>query len=93
MTKPNAASAKDGAPGDDGGPTTSDTTSHDADLGYADAMAELETILSELEQPDVDIDRLADRVERAAFLVAHCRGRLDAARLRVTEIVADLETD
>ena len=65
----------------------------DTELGYAEAMAELEAILAELEQPDVDIDRLAERVERASSLVAHCRGRLDAARLRVTEIVADLETE
>lgn len=64
-----------------------------SELGYAAAMAELEAILRELEQPDVDIDVVADRVERAASLVALCRGRLEHARLRVTEIVADLESE
>ena len=71
---------------------TADDTADAETLGYAAAMHELETILRELEQPDVDIDVVADRVERAATLVALCRGRLEHARLRVTEIVADLES-
>lgn len=69
------------------------TAAAELELGYAEAMAELEEILAELEQPDVDIDLLATRVERASLLVAHCRGRLESARLRVTEIVADLDVD
>jgi len=32
--------------------------------GYAAALAELETILSELERTDVDVDVLAARVKR-----------------------------
>ena len=31
---------------------------------YAEALAELDTILDELESADVDVDRLADRVRR-----------------------------
>lgn len=59
--------------------------------GYAAAMAELDEILAELEDDRLDIDVLADRVARAAVLVAACRTRLDTARMRVTEIVADLD--
>jgi exodeoxyribonuclease VII small subunit len=61
------------------------------ELGYADAMAELETILHELERGDVDLDRLSDQVRRAADLVRLCRGRLDDTRTEVTRIVADLD--
>ena len=59
--------------------------------GYAAAMAELESILTQLEDDRLDIDHLADHVARAAFLVGLCRERLDTAKLRVTEIVADLD--
>lgn len=59
--------------------------------GYAAAMAELEAILGRLEDDRLDIDLLADHVARAAELVALCRERLDVARLRVNEIVADLD--
>lgn len=59
--------------------------------GYAAAMAELEGILVRLEDDRLDIDDLAGHVARAADLVALCRERLDVARLRVNEIVADLD--
>ena len=61
------------------------------DLGYAEAVEELEEILAELDSDDVDVDVLAERVKRAADLVQLCRRRLDAARVEVTRIVADLE--
>jgi exodeoxyribonuclease VII small subunit len=60
-------------------------------LGYAEAMAELDLILRELEDGEVDIDRLADQVRRAAELVRLCRGRLTDARTEVTRIVAQLD--
>lgn len=60
-------------------------------MGYAEAVDELEQILAELESDDVDVDRLADRVKRAADLIELCRGRLDEARVEVTRIVADLD--
>ncbi len=47
--------------------------SPDDDIGYADALDELDTILRELEGSDVDVDRLAERVARAADLIALCR--------------------
>ena len=61
------------------------------ELGYADALDELDDILRELEGSDVDVDRLADRVARAADLIALCRDRIGAARLRIDEVIADLD--
>ena len=61
--------------------------------GYADALAELDGILRELEGSDVDVDRLADRVARAAELIALCRDRIGRARLRIDEVIADLDGD
>ncbi len=72
----------------------SDDVDHDTGQpGYAEAMAELEAILDELEDGEVDIDRLAERVKRAATLVELCRGRVEEARLEVTRIVAELDGD
>jgi len=64
----------------------------DPELTYVGAMSELETILSELERDDVDIDHLTDRVARAAALIEFCRTRIEAARVDVTRLVEDLET-
>jgi exodeoxyribonuclease VII small subunit len=61
--------------------------------GYADALAELDLILRELESSDVDVDRLAERVARAAALIEICRERIDRARLRIDEVIAELDGD
>lgn len=63
----------------------------DQAIGYADALGELDVILRELEGSDVDVDRLAERVARAADLIAMCRDRIGAARLRIDEVIADLD--
>lgn len=60
-------------------------------LGYAEAVTELEAILTELEADDVDVDQLAEQVRRAADLIELCRGRLENAQVEVTRIVADLD--
>ena len=60
--------------------------------GYAQALSELDSILRELEASDVDVDRLAERVARAAELITLCRQRIANARLRIDEVIADLDT-
>lgn len=60
-------------------------------IGYAEALAELDVILRELEGSDVDVDRLADRVAHAADLIALCRDRIGNARLQIDEVIADLD--
>ena len=63
----------------------------DDTLGYADALAELETILDQLEDDDIDVDVLSTKVERAAELIRLCRTRIRSAQVNVEEIVAELE--
>lgn len=65
----------------------------DEPLGYAEALAELEGILEELEDDSLDVDLLATRVARAAELIARCRDRIDGARLEVERIVAGFDDD
>ena len=60
--------------------------------GYAEALDELEAILSELERPDVDVDVLATKVQRASLLIAFCRERITSARMQIDTALADLDT-
>jgi len=62
-------------------------------IGYAEAVAELDSILAELDDDRIDIDLLAVRVRRAAGLVRLCRARIIAARVEIDQIVADLADD
>ncbi len=58
---------------------------------YGEAMAELETILDELEGDQLDVDLLAARVQRASELLKVCRARIARAQDDVDRIVSDLE--
>ena len=60
-------------------------------LGYAEALAELEAILAGLEREAVDVDHLAERVQRAAALIRLCRSRLASARIEIETVLTDLE--
>lgn len=61
------------------------------DLTYSSAVSELDEILLELEDEALDVDVLADRVERASTLIRFCRTRITSARTQVSKIVADLD--
>ncbi len=71
--------------------TAAEAESVTAEIGYAEAMAEIEAILEELEGPDPDVDVLADQVGRAAELIAVCRERITAAELQVEQVMASLD--
>ncbi|MDA3020424.1 MAG: exodeoxyribonuclease VII small subunit [Actinomycetota bacterium] len=66
-------------------------TKKDEEMGYAEALKELETILAELERTDVDVDVLASRVERASELIRLCRDRIGNAKLQIDKVVNGLE--
>ncbi len=58
-----------------------------AGLSFEAALAELETIVAELESGQAPLEASIERYERGAKLKAHCEARLEAARLRVERIV------
>ncbi|MBL8750627.1 MAG: exodeoxyribonuclease VII small subunit [Planctomycetes bacterium] len=57
---------------------------------YAAASAELEQILQDIESGEIDLDVLAEKVERAAALLALCRQKLAATETKVTKVTAEL---
>lgn len=60
--------------------------------GYAEAMREVESIISELDSNSVDVDVLATKVERASFLINWCNERITSAQLTVDSLVANLSS-
>ena len=61
------------------------------DISWADAISELELILTRLDDDALDVDVLAAQVARAAELIALCRDRIAHTKLEVERIVGDLE--
>jgi exodeoxyribonuclease VII small subunit len=52
---------------------------------YTEAMARLETILSQLEEGNKSVDELSDLVKEAAGLVKYCRAKLRTAESDIQE--------
>ena len=65
----------------------------DAEPSFTDAMTELESILTRLDEDSVDVDRLAKELRRATELLELCRGKIRTAEAEVTQIVQQLEGD
>jgi exodeoxyribonuclease VII small subunit len=61
------------------------------EIGYAQAVAELNEILAALDDDSLDIDQLGEKVERAAVLIALCRDRIGLARAAVDQVVGTLD--
>jgi exodeoxyribonuclease VII small subunit len=62
-------------------------------LSFREAMDELEGILERIEGEEIDIDRLAEELRRAAQLLDLCRGKIRKAEVEVTQIVQSLEEE
>lgn len=62
------------------------------EIGFSTAIRELEQILAGIEGEEVDLDRLAEELQRAAGLLEVCRAKIRKAEVEVTQIVQRLES-
>ena len=60
-------------------------------LTYSQALTELEEIVSKIESEEIDIDVLAEKVKRAAYLIQFCRGKLRATEDEVKKSLSELK--
>ncbi len=60
---------------------------------YAEGLAELEGILEYLRGSEVDLEAMADRVERAGQLIRFCRQRLDDVSVQVNSVLESIKSD
>ncbi len=62
-------------------------------LSFGDAVAEVEEILSGLENDNVDIDKLGSEVRRAVELIQLCRDKLEKTDSEVRQLVEGLQNE
>jgi len=55
-------------------------------ISYNDALYEIETILNEIENNDVEIDQLSDKVKRVSFLLETCKSKLFKTEEQIEKI-------
>ncbi len=54
---------------------------------FEQALEALEDVVRQLERGDLSLEDALGAFERGVGLVQHCRGQLDAAELRIAELV------
>ena len=58
---------------------------------YNEAFSELQTIVSEIEQGEISVDELSEKVKRAAMLIKICKAKLTSTEEDVNQILKELE--
>ena len=66
-------------------------TANNEPTGYAEAIAEVEAILRELDSGTVDVDVLTVKVARAAELIEWCTARIAAVQEQVDGMVSSFD--
>lgn len=62
-------------------------------ITYTQAIAELETIVSEIENASIGVDELSEKVKRAAELIRFCRNKLTSTEKEVNSILKCIEDE
>ncbi len=60
---------------------------------YKDAIEEIESIVGEIENETVDVDVLAEKVKRAAYLIKYCKSKLKATDNEVKKVLREFEKE
>ena len=63
----------------------------DSKLTYEEAYKELESIISDIEEGEIGVDVLSEKVKRAAELIAFCKQKLATTESDVQKILDDLK--
>jgi exodeoxyribonuclease VII small subunit len=56
-------------------------------INYDTAVAEIEEILENIEEGDLGVDELAEKVNRVSHLLKICRDRLQASEEQINKIL------
>jgi exodeoxyribonuclease VII small subunit len=62
-------------------------------ISYTEAMKELEAIVAEIEQGEITIDILSEKVKRASELILICKSKLTLTEKDVNTILEELKED
>jgi exodeoxyribonuclease VII small subunit len=62
-------------------------------ISYTEAFDELQTIVSQIEEGEISVDELSEKVKRAAHLIEVCKRKLTTTEEDVNKILKSLEDE
>lgn len=60
-------------------------------INYTEAFRELQGIVSDIEQGQISVDELSEKVKRAAMLIRICKAKLHSTEEDVNKILKELD--
>jgi len=60
-------------------------------ITYTQAFEELQSIVEEIENGQISVDELSEKVKRATFLISLCKTKLTTTEEDVKQILKELE--
>jgi exodeoxyribonuclease VII small subunit len=60
-------------------------------VSYNEAMAEIEEILEKIENEELDVDELAEKVKRVSVLLKMCKDKLHKTNEQVEQVLKEME--
>lgn len=58
---------------------------------YSEAISEIEEILEKIENEELDVDELAEKVKRVSVLLKICKDKLTKTNEQVEQILKEME--
>jgi exodeoxyribonuclease VII small subunit len=58
---------------------------------YKEAVSEIEEILEQIENSELDVDQLAEKVQRVSILLKLCKDKLQKTNEQVEQILKEME--
>ena len=62
-------------------------------VSYKEAIAEIEEILGQLENNELDVDELSDKVKRVSILVTLCKEKLHNTEQEIDKILKEMDNN
>jgi exodeoxyribonuclease VII small subunit len=59
-------------------------------ISYKEAIAEIEKILAQIENNELDVDELSEKVKRVSFLINTCKEKLKNTEQEIENILKNI---
>jgi len=64
-----------------------------SEIRYNDAILEIDEILDQIENDNLNIDDLSDKVKRVSFLLKTCKKKLVKTEAEIQKVIDDIDLD
>jgi len=62
-------------------------------LSYGEAFSELQSILTKLENQELDVDQLSAHVKKASELIKFCKSKLHGTEEEIEKILKEMDNE